>query len=229
MAIVKKYKSEVHKIESPVNDIYVVSFKSLDKPYKYLPGQFLHLALDDYNPSDPWPESRCFSMQTCCEEIFLKITYSVKGRFTGRMSRELQPGKHLYLKLPYGELFIKSHSKENTVFIAGGTGITPFLSLFTSNNFSFYINPKLYLGVRDKNHNIYTSEIDKAKSINNSLITKIIYQDNEGMLDIKKIFEENVPDSTYFISGPPVMIKNFKNYLAEKGVNPEFIRTDDWE
>ena len=229
MAIIKKYFSEVVGIEQPFSDIFVVTFKSLEKPYKYLPGQFLHLALDKYDPSAPWPESRCFSMQTNEEDEILKITYSVKGTFTKRMAYELKVGKQVCLKLPFGEIFTKSHSKERAVFIAGGTGVTPFLSLLTCHHFSEYIKPRLYLGVRNKSYFIYEKEIQKARGLNSSFYCKILFQDTDGMLDIQTIYNDCGNDSTYFISGPPVMIRNFKIFLAGKGVNPELIRTDDWE
>jgi ferredoxin-NADP reductase len=148
MALIKKYHSSVAEIQNPLTDIYTVSFRSMEKPYKYLPGQFLHLALDPYDPSSQWPESRCFSMQTNGLDELIKITYSVKGVFTKRMASELSPGKEVWLKLPYGELFSKPHPRENTVFIAGGTGVTPYLSLFTDSSFREYKNPKLYLGVK---------------------------------------------------------------------------------
>ncbi len=229
MAIVKKYRSEVYDIKHPFSDIYVVSFKSDEKPYKYLPGQFLHLALDDYNPSEPWPESRCFSMQSCDEDEFLKITYSVKGAFTGRMAKELAPGRMICLKLPYGELFTKPHSKESAVFVAGGTGITPFLSLFGSSGFSLYANPVLYLGVRSAGYNIYGPELEKSGLINKSFRINIECQDSEGMLDIERIYNDNGGGSVYFISGPPLMTGNFKKFLLSKGLGTDMIRTDDWE
>ena len=82
----------------------------------------MHLALDEYDPSSGWPESRCYSMQTSPVNEFIKITFSVKGKFTTRMADELKQGKIIDLKLPYGDFFQQDHSKENVVFIAGGTG-----------------------------------------------------------------------------------------------------------
>ncbi len=229
MAIVRKYLSRVTQILNPVPDIYVVTLESLDKPYKYFPGQFLHLALDAYDPSMPWPESRCFSMQTGGEEDYIKITYSVKGRYTTRMAEELVLGKEVTLKLPYGELFTRSHSKEDVVFISGGTGITPFLSLFNHSSFKDYRNTYLYLGVRNENYYIYGEEIERAMEINNTFKVNIIYQDRDGMLSVEKIYNNHGNYSTYFISGPPLMIKNFKRYLLEKGMQEDKIRTDEWE
>lgn len=229
MALIKKYPSVIESINNPFPGIYVLTFKSLEKPYKYLPGQFLHLALDKYDPSAAWPESRCFSMQSSDQDEFIRITYSVKGAFTTRMANELKTGKEIVLKLPYGELFSKPHSREKTVFIAGGTGVTPFLSLFTHTDFSSYVEPKLYLGVRDKNYHIYQKELDKASALNPGFQQNIVFQDSDGMLKIENIYRENQGSSAFFISGPPVMIKTFKKFLLEKGLSDDNIRTDDWE
>lgn len=229
MAIIKKYKSIIEKIDNPIPDIYIVSLKCIDKQYKYLPGQFLHLALDPYDPSSAWPESRCFSMQSNENDETIKITYAVKGSFTKRMANELRLGNETWLKLPYGELFSKDHNKESTVFIAGGTGVTPYLSLFTSDKFIDYKNPVLYLGIRDENFNLYKEELEKALTINRSFKINIVNQKDDGMLNIDKIFNENGKDCIFFVSGPPVMIKNFKNFLLSKGVGSDNVRTDEWE
>ncbi len=229
MALIKKYPSVVEAVENPFPGIFILTLKSLEKPYKYLPGQFLHLALDKYDPSAAWPESRCFSMQSSDQDEFIRITYSVKGVFTTRMANELTVGKEIVLKLPYGELFTKAHSKERPVFIAGGTGVTPYLSLFTHTDFANYSEPRLYLGVRDKNYHIYQKELDKAASLNPAFKANIVFQDSQGMLSIDKIYQENPGHPTFFISGPPVMIKTFKKFLLEKGLPDDCIRTDDWE
>ena len=234
MAIIKKYPAKVVNIINKIEGVYTLEFESLGKAFKYDAGQFLHLAIDEYDPSGQWPESRCFSIQTPASEANIKITYAVKGRFTSRMQEELKPGSEVTLKLPYGELFTQIHNKTNTVFIAGGTGITPFLSLFTHESFNEYINPKIYLGFRTKAYNIYQDELDRMRSIlkihdNSSQFVKLFHEDTDGILDIKAILLANSTSSNYFISGPPIMIKNFKNYLIANAVPENQVLTDDWE
>lgn len=226
--LAKKYKTELISIISPFEGIYTLEFKSLGRIFKYQPGQFLHLAIDEeYDGVGQWPDSRCFSMQSNPEEENIRITYSVKGGFTKRMEEKLKVGSELWLKLPYGELFTQPHIKINTVFIAGGTGVTPFLSLFTHDSFKQYINPHIYLGFRSKEFNIYKDIID---SLSNSFKTvKFYYQDTIGVIDIEDIFQSNGGKSSYFISGPPAMISTFKQILLAKGVQIGNILTDDWE
>jgi ferredoxin-NADP reductase len=226
--LVKKYKSELIAINNPFEGIFTLEFKSLNGKYKYQPGQFLHIALDfDYDGSGQWPESRCFSMQSNPKEENIKITYVIKGQFTKLMEQNLRIGSEVWLKLPYGDLFTQLHNKENTVFIAGGTGITPFLSLFTHDSFNEYVNPHIYLGFRSKDYNIYEEEINRM--CNAFKFIKLFYENSDGVVDIEHIFSENGKTSIYFISGPPVMIKIFKKQLISKGVPSTQILTDDWE
>jgi len=222
----RKYRSRVVSIINPFEDIYTLEFESLSGKYKYKPGQFLHLAMDsDYDGSGQWPESRCFSMQSNPHDETIRITYSVKGRFTRNMIDLIKVGTELWLKLPYGDLFTQEHCKINTVFIAGGTGITPFLSLFSHDSFKDYINPKIYLGFRSESYNIYKDVLDIFKL--NEL--KINYGDVDGFLNIDSIFNDNSTDNDYFISGPPEMIKSFKNTLIIKGISQKRILTDEWD
>ena len=58
---------------------------------------------------------------------------------------------------------------------------------------------------------------------------KSYLQEIDGVIDIEEIFQKNGVDSNYFISGPPTMIKIFKNALIENGVPNGNILTDDWE
>jgi NAD(P)H-flavin reductase len=227
MAIIKKYLSKVEKVKNPLPDIYTVSFLS-DNRFQYNIGQFLHLALDEYDPSMQWPISRCFSMQSSPGEEHLTITFAVKGKFTSRMADELKPGKDIWLKLPYGDIFNRGHSLENCVFIAGGTGVTPFLSLFTDASFVTYKTPKLYLGFRSEKYDIFKEELALAKKTNINFEVIEVNQDKEGVLNIEQIYNSN-PGAVYFISGPPIMIKNFKNYLLEKQMPEKLVITDDWE
>lgn len=229
MAIVKKYKAEVVSIVNYFENIYTVELASKSGILKFLPGQFLHFALDEYDPCSNWPDSRCFSIQSAPGATLLKITFSAKGFFTNRMTKELFVGKIIDIKLPFGELFQQDYNKVNVVFIAGGTGVTPYLSEFTSQNFDIYVKPKLYLGLRENRFNIYQKELNLAKQINASLEINVIYQSEKGILNIQDIFQQNGLDCTYFISGPQLMISNFRAELISNGVLENNIRTDDWE
>ena len=227
--LVKKYLTEVVRIDNPVDLLYVLELKSTEKPFRFLPGQFLHLALEEYDPSQGWPESRCFSIQAQHGPDTIVLSFSAKGKFTTRMAQELKAGSPVMVKLPYGSLFQNSDASASCVFIAGGTGVTPFLSLFTDQAFAAYQRPRLYAGFRNNNYNLYDAYLLRAKEINGGFEYRLKYEDREGMLDIAEIAAREQPGSLFFLSGPPVMIAAFRKYLETAGVDRRNIRTDDWE
>jgi predicted ferric reductase len=228
--LAKKYKSEIVSINNPFTGIYTLELKSMGRAFKYHPGQFLHLSTDaNYDGIGQWPESRCFSMQSNPKEETIRITYTVKGDFTRDMEQTLKPGIELWLKLPYGNLFNQNHKKDNTVFIAGGTGVTPFLSLFTSSLFTEYNNPMLYAGFRNEKMNVYKKELQQAKQINQGFHIYTIYENKNGNLNIEKILKSCDKNTFFFISGPPDMIASFKDFILEQGIDINQLRTDDWE
>ena len=103
------------------------------------------------------------------------------------MKEQLKVGSEVWLKLPYGDLFTQPHNKTNTVFIAGGTGITPFLSLFTHRSFNEYNYSRIYLGFKSLSYNIYQAELNSIKSTP----PIIYYEDKDGLIDIHRIFSSN--------------------------------------
>ena len=145
------------------------------------------------------------------------------------MANEMEVGNNVQLKLPFGDLFIQEHCKTNTVFIAGGTGITPFLSLLAAPSFSEYHDPCLYAGFRDKSVNLYQKELQQAGETNPEFQMKTYYEDKEGIINIAEVVEESDRETSFFISGPPVMIKSFKEYIIAQGISEEQVKTDDWE
>jgi uncharacterized membrane protein len=57
----------------------------------------------------------------------------------------------------------------------------------------------------------------------------MVRDNREHIIDIKSIFKENGANSNCFISGTPIMIKTFKNFLLSKELEENKIRTDEWE
>lgn len=125
MSTPRKIRCLVESVQDHGDHVYTFSLKPERSVPAFRPGQFLHLTVDEYDPSGFWPESRVFSIASSPQERDrLVISYSVKGVYTTRMEHELAPGKFVWVKLPYGD-FVVDGTRE-VVLIAGGTGITAF-------------------------------------------------------------------------------------------------------
>ena len=58
---------------------------------------------------------------------------------------------------------------------------------------------------------------------------KYIYQDERGIISIEQIISDIGKNDSFFISGPPVMIKIFKDNIIKMGISLFQIKTDEWE
>jgi ferredoxin-NADP reductase len=75
---------------------------------RFQPGQFLHLAIDPYDPASHWPDSRVFSIASPPQSRSeIQITVSAVGVFTRRIL-ELKTGDEVWVKLPYGDFVIEA-------------------------------------------------------------------------------------------------------------------------
>ena len=206
---------------------------------RFKPGQFLHFAIDEYNQSNQWPDSRVFSIASSpLIKNFLRITFIIKGRYTKRMYDEVNVGDKCWIKLPYGNFTFDLN--EDIVLIAGGTGITPFISFLEYSEQTNVNNSiKLYYGIKQIDNLIYDDLISVCKKslpnfnyelfIENDDNVKIDY--TNGILDIRKIINNNITEkkSKYYLCGPNQMIASFKDELINSGISVERIILDEWE
>ena len=102
----------------------------VDELNSFEAGQFLQLTLDDFNGSGNWPESRAFSIASYInDDNTLTLVIKKVGMYTSRIFSELKVGTYCTIKYPYGEFLLPIFDEQAPIHcIAGGTGISPFLS-----------------------------------------------------------------------------------------------------
>lgn len=246
MATPQKLRCLVQKITDHGDHVYTVDLAPERPVPRFKPGQFLHLTLDDYDPSGFWPESRVFSIASSpAQRDYLKIAYSVRGRYTARMENELNPGRTVWVKMPYGDLVIRDAN--NVALLAGGTGITAFIAFIDGLTNEFHNNIFLAYGARKPELLLYRDIIDAKAETNNGFHASYFVETDDknisgstsgqspeffkGFLSIDAIWNQlkNPQETTYYIAGPPVMIQALTENLLKKDISPEMIKVDAWE
>ena len=243
MASPQKVRCLVEKITDHGEHVYTVDLKPERPIPRFKPGQFLHLTLDDYDPSGFWPESRVFSIASSpTRRDHLKISYSVRGCYTTRMENELHEGMSVWVKLPYGDFVIQDAN--NIVLLAGGTGITAFISFIDGLNAELNGNVFLVYGARTRELLLYRNLIDAKSKVCKCFRSLYFIEDGEayqkqtnskeflrGCLSLDAIWDQlQKPQcATYYMAGPPAMIKALTSSLLKKNIVPEMIKVDAWE
>lgn len=235
MANPVKIKAVVRDVIKHTDSIASYRFEPQGRVPKFRAGQFLHIALDEYHPDSQWPESRVFSIASSPSNRHdeLEVTISVKGRFTERIFQTLEKGSECWLKLPYGE-FVFPTGRHLTL-IAGGVGITPYLSLMKQmlQEASGQAVTLCY-GVRSKKQYLFGDLIARCEA-ELSGFRKIIWSEDgsvpglKGGVDVDAIYNAVPSGSLFYLSGPPSMISSLRVRLYDLAVAVSRIRVDDWE
>lgn len=236
MTVAQKFRCTVAAITDHGDHVYTVELHPERPVPRFRPGQFLHLALDPYDPSGFWPESRAFSIASVpTQRDQLQISYSVRGRFTARMEQELQVGHGVWVKLPYGDFTVTAEGP--VALVAGGTGITAFTAFLAGLKPVFPHPILLAYGVRRRELLLYRDLVEQQRTTVPQL--RVVYFVEQGALDGEMAGWLEVaalwpilPDplaTTWYLSGPPAMLQAVRGRLLAQGITTDQIRIDAWE
>jgi len=235
----RKLKCGVEAVVAHGEQVYTVTLRPTEPAPAFRPGQFLHLALDAYDPSGFWPESRVFSIASSpLRRQTLEICYAVKGQYTTRMEAELREGRAVWVKMPYGEFIVDAGG--DVVLLAGGTGISAFTAALDTSPATERRSMILGYGARTAHLLIHRPLVEKWRRLNPSC-DAIYFAEHAGDTDAADVLQGRVSvdamwhriprplQSSYYISGPPAMLRHLTGHLHEKGVADTAIHVDAWE
>lgn len=234
----------VERVERHSTDVATFHLAWIGPRLRFRPGQFVHVALDAYDPSRHWPESRVFSIASAPSDPHgMRLTVSRQGRFTSRLLDEVECGGTLWCKGPYGEFEVRADDPDApVVLVAGGTGITPFCAFMEEaiHRPAIAIAPvRLYYGARTATLLPYARLAERCAAALPRFEARLFAEEGElpagvarGRLDIARIAgaPNDVPTARFYLSGPPAMIAAFAAHLRDgRGVPPERVVVDAWE
>lgn len=215
--------------------VYSVEIRPERPLPSFRPGQFLHLALDEYDPSACWPESRVFSIASSpMERDRVRIVYSVKGVYTSRMEQELVVGRGVWVKLPYGEFVVEGD--RDAVLIAGGTGITAYQAFIEGLAPDHPRKVVLLYGARTPDLLLARALVEsvrkRVQALRSFYFTEAGSGDGiiPGRVNLEVLKSCDIGDGTvYYLAGPPPMVSALRGRLEEAGIPADRIRVDAWE
>jgi ferredoxin-NADP reductase len=239
MPVTQKLACVVERIVCHGERVYTLDLRPERPVPRFRAGQFLHLALDPYDPSGFWPESRVFSIASSpAQRDVVRITYAVHGRFTARMESDLVEGREVWIKMPYGDFVVDSRS--DVVLFAGGTGITAFTAFLEDVTRASRQAVTLAYGARTHHLLIYRDLVERcAARVPSFDVSYFVEHDGAGdhtavipgMVSVAAVWPRLCRpfDRTYYISGPPPMLRSISDELRARNISQESIHIDAWE
>lgn len=206
-----EYKAEVISVEDPVADHRIIRFKLLEpNNIDFVPGQFVQVMIEGI------PKPASFSIASSPQDHNeIELAYHKVGRVTGALSM-MRPGAQCKLRGPLGR-FTFSAEDGDSVALAGGVGITPFIcALRFIRDLRLPNKYTLFYSAKTKDGLLYYDELDEISQRHDNLdvvftTTKEASPDWQGetrRVDAAMI-TSHVPDykeRTYYICGPKQFI-----------------------
>ena len=183
---------------------------SLERHFDFIPGQVVGIHLE------PAPDARLYSIASGTNEKDLKIVFNIQpgGMLTPVLAR-CREGEYLYVSTPFGWF---TGNREPAWWIASGTGIAPFASMFYSrlgenktlvhggrNKESFYFQEDFVAGMGERY--IRCSSADQEKGLFHGRLTHYLEQIESFQLN-----------QTYYLCGRVEMIVEVREILIRKGI-----------
>ena len=196
----------------------------LQKPpgYEFKPGQATDLSLFKKG----WEsELRPFTFTSLPEEEVLELTIKIYDDHEG-VTHHLgmaRPGDALQISDPWGAIEYRGEG----VFIAGGAGITPFISIFRSLAKDHQLGGnRLFFSNKTQKDIIHREEFEKMLHQN---FVNIITQETtaefiNARID-KQFLKEHIDNYSqhFYVCGPDLFTITLVNALEELGASPEVL------
>ncbi len=205
-------------------------------------GQYASIRL---KKGGDWSMPHPFTISCAPESDFLQFTIKKAGEFTSSI-QDIKPGEEVKVAGPLGKFLSGIDSKENIVMVAGGVGITPFLSLLRHFRMQGIMNNAMLVWVnRDRNEmlavdelrqmtkelrlriiNSFSREDDAAKYFD-SAFPGMLYQTGRFSAETLERYDIDKSSATY-ICGPPAMQEAAIETLVNYGIARDLIETESF-
>lgn len=235
----------VAAITAEADGVRGITFEAVDgRPLPdFRPGQHIQIRLNDegrtsraYSLTGPArvKDRRSYSIAVRHQKGIAEDGSAFEGRMSSHINRSMMLGDVVELKAPSGNFILPRNSPQPLILLAGGIGITPFISLLESLPSDDETEIWLFYGnLGSRTHAFRDRIADHRKRLPGLQVfdhyDAPLPEDVEGrdFTSRKRVSAEVVPDSLIerrprvYMCGPPGMMKAFADGLVSRGV-PRF-------
>jgi len=218
---VKQHLLQVTSVVQETPNTWSLHFKGGNMEHK--PGQFMLLSmLHNGRRTEPHP----FTISSSPGRDDLSVSVKAVGDFTAAV-KDTTVTDGAYIDMPYGTFSFLNYDAPNLVFIAGGIGITPFLSMlrYMVDN-KLERNVILLWGNKTEKDIAFRSELEQMGAALPSLKVIHVLSNQAGWpgekgyvgTEMLHKYLDGFDKPQVFVCGPPVMMTKVVRVLEKIGI-----------
>lgn len=243
----KFHKLKVADVTRETADCVSIAFEipePLKGEYKYIQGQYLTLKLKVNGEEIRRSYSIC-SSPVLDKDLRVAIKKVKDGRGSNYLNDSIKAGDEIEVMTPMGNFYseLSSSNKKNYVLFAGGSGITPMLSIIKT---TLHTEPGstiiLFYGNRDEASVIFKKQLEDLEAANRERLKVVHILEKppgettdllKGLLTpektkalIEKYVSLNNNDNEFFICGPSAMMDCVKQALHHLNISDKKVHIE---
>lgn len=211
------------------------------KGFDFRPGQAADMTLLDPPETDAEGNARTFSIVSSPFES--QLIFATRMRETAFKSslKKIPLGTTVKLSSAMGSFTLHRNSAKPAVFLAGGIGITPFMSIVRQADHD-RAEHKLYLFYSNRRPEdaSFLDDLQRLEKNNPNFhligtMTDMSQSEKEwagetGLIDKAMLSRhlDSLQGPIYYLAGPPAMVTAMRKMLVDAGVDEDDIRTEEF-
>ena len=209
--------------------------------FQFRAGQAMDVSLLNPPETDAEGNTRTFSIASAPFDADLMITTRMRDTAFKRVLGKAAPGLEVKIEGAFGSLVLPRKAEKPAVLLAGGIGITPFLSMIRQaahdqaphQIYLFYSNRRpedaCFLDLlseaarQNPNFHLIATMTEMSKS-------RREWKGETGYIN-KDMLTKHLPTlqgPIYYLAGPPAMVTAMRGMLTNAGADEDDIRTEEF-
>lgn len=196
--------------------------KPVGKALPFYAGQFGFFRFNSAAVDD---ESHPFTISSGSDDARLRLSIKALGDYSTSI-QGVSAGDTVMVEGPYGNFSFTKVSSNKQAWIAGGVGITPFLSMAQSLPTGYDVT-LLYCTRTLAEANIFLDELQQVSQRNPGFKVVTVSQDKGQRLSVDMLKKANLTD--YLLCAPIGMMRDVESQLVAAGVPSGNIYYEEFE
>jgi len=228
--------TEVVAIERVTHDLRRLVLRLIEPTeLKFFPGQYVDIAIPGTDATRSFSMANTSSRETGLLEFVIKVYPD--GLFSHFLDTDLEVGDRLDVTGPFGVFTLREGYETDLVFVGGGAGMAPILSLLRSMaERGIQRRATFYYGARGRRDLCFEAELRKLEeTLPGFRYIPALSEPNaedawDGEIgfvtDVVKRYESDLKNAHAYVCGPPPMVEAAMPMLSGLGVPDKRIYYD---